>query len=1166
VPRPLDRDVEHDVADGDQLLPIHAHIVDERGVRWKNRAAMAERYPCPACGRENAADQRFCTNCGTELLRRCPTCSHTNPPGSRFCGNCGTTLPETPRRVAAPPAPPVAPASARGEERRLATVLFADIIGFTNLTRELADPEEAREVADRAHTHLAEIVAAYGGTVDKVIGDAIMAVFGPPVAHDDDPERAVRAALDMQEAAAADELAGLRLRVGIDTGEVMYAPVGPGSKREFTVIGDAVNTAARLQSSAPEGGVLVGRETRTATRGSIVFHEAGPVGVKAGEQPVAAWIAHGVRDAREERLAVPLVGREYELNLLATVWERVEREGRTQLVTLLGQPGIGKTRLAAEAAERARGRGARVLTGRSLPYGDTGGYGAFAQQIRQQAEIYASDPAPRAREKLERAVAALIPSASGDVARELAVLLGLADEEGGDRQALFFAARRFVEALAADGPTVLVFEDIHWADESLLDLLEHLASRLRGASVLLLTLTRLELLETRPTWGGGLSSYTALPLEPLSARESRELAARLLVEAGEAQVTQVAERLGATGEGNPLFIEELAASLVERATDTAGQLPTTVKGIIAARLDALPNDERSVLFDASVVGKVFWRGAVESLRPGDEALSRSLAALEDRDLIRREPSSRLEGDEEFTFKHMLIREVAYATLPRSVRRERHAVVAQFMEDAAGERATEAAAMLAHHWREAGERERAAHYLVAAAEQAARAWAKSEAASLYDEAIELIGDDHVGRRRELRLARALALNQAGDFGAAVPALDELLLELEGRRRFEALRARFHATFWGLADAEGARRFADHERVLAEELGDEELVALAFTDQAGATAMGGEVEVAVRLGRQGLAIWPRGRRPVELGEALEWQSLEHYWLGRYEEALPPGRRAYEVSVDAHSVIGVINGSADIGLALTGLGRHEEALTAFERGAAHGKELELQPRFTSRLTNMWAGTLRELYALDDARRLNEEAIEAGKRISFPGAIVSGQIDLLMIDLLLGDVGAAERALPALAEGVKETRGWHQWLWTGRLVHARAEIELAAGRHDSAVERAREALATAERYRRAKYVAASRRTLATALLAAGRPADAADEAARALAAAERLHHPPSMWQAAATLARARAVAGDDDGAEESSRVVRATIERFAAHLSEERRDRFLRTPQLEMILEVAH
>jgi class 3 adenylate cyclase len=1123
---------------------------------------VGEQFTCPACGQANAADQRFCTNCGTELLRRCPMCSHTNPPGSRFCGNCGSALAEAPAAPAAAPEERV-PA----EERRLATILFADIIGFTNLTRELADPEEAREIADGVHSQLGEIVERYGGTVDKVIGDAVMAVFGPPVAHDDDAERAVRAALEMQRAGADGELAGLGLRVGIDTGEVMYAPVGPGSKREFTVIGDAVNTAARLQSAAPKGGVLVGRETRAGIRGSIEFEEVAPVHGKPGEGPVEAVLARRVLDTPADRRRVPLVGREYELGLLTSVWERVEREGRVHLVTLLGQPGLGKSRLAAELAAHARAGGARVLTGRSLPYGATSGYGGFAQQIRQLAEIYASDAAPVAREKLDRAVGAILPAEAeaADLAGHLAVLMGLTDEEGGDKQALFFAVRRFVEALAADRPTVLLFEDIHWADPTLLDLLEHLATRLRGAPVLLLTLARPELLETRPTWGGGLPSYTALPLEPLSTRESRELAVRLLVEAGETNAGEVAERLGETGEGNPLFIEELAASLVERATDAADALPTTVRGIIAARLDALPHAERSVLLDASVAGKVFWRGALESLRPGDSQVARALESLEDRDLVRREPQSRLEGDEEFVFKHMLIREVAYGTLPRSVRRERHAAVARFIEEAAGERASESATTLAHHWREAGDRDRAAGFLVTAAEQAGRAWAKAEAAQLYDEALALIGEDQVGLRRELRLAKALALNAAGNFQAAIPELDALLLEVEGRKRFEALRGRFHATFWALADAEASRRLAEQERVLAEELGDEELLALALADQAASTAMQGDVEAGLVFERDALRRWPEGRRRAELAQALEWHSLHHYWLGRYEEGLTPARRAYETGVEVHSVVGVVNGSADLGLALTGLGRHEEALAAFERGVAHGKELELQPRFTSRLTNMWAGALRELYDLDAARRLNEEAVASGESVSFPGAIVSGKIDLLLIDLLQGDVGAAEASVPALAEAVKGTRGWHQWLWAGRLAHARAEIELAAGRHDEAVERAREALSTAERYSRAKYVAASRRTLAAALLAAGTPEAAAGEAGRALAAAERLKHPPSIWQASAILARAQAAAGDDDGAERAAARARETIDRFAADLSDERRERFLRAPQLEEILALA-
>nr|MBA3566975.1 hypothetical protein [Actinomycetota bacterium] len=315
-----------------------------------------------------------------------------------------------------------------------------------------------------------------------------------------------------------------------------------------------------------------------------------------------------------------------------------------------------------------------------------------------------------------------------------------------------FSARVFLEAVAAREPMLLLFEDIHWADESLLDLLETLAARVRDVPLLLLALARPELLSERPGWGGGLPAFTALPLERLSDDAAHQLAEGLLERAGsrKAQVEAVAR----TAEGNPLFIEELAASLAERTTDDADELPTSVRGIITARLDALPPDERAVMLDAAVVGRVFWKGALGRMRPRDD-LTALLGSLEQRDFVRREAVSRIQGDQQFAFKHGLIREIAYQILPRAGRRERHATVAAFLEETTGG-VGQSLEALAHHWREAGEAEQAVSYLVAAADQAGRGWAKEHALQLYTEALELIPEDDGGRRRPIKLRQAVTI--------------------------------------------------------------------------------------------------------------------------------------------------------------------------------------------------------------------------------------------------------------------------------------------------------------------------------------------------------------------------------------------------------------------------
>jgi predicted ATPase len=449
---------------------------------------------------------------------------------------------------------------------------------------------------------------------------------------------------------------------------------------------------------------------------------------------------------------VPMVGRKRQLEVLTGIWERVASERRPHFVTVFGPAGIGKSRLSLEFTEYVGSQDVRVLRGRSMPYGSSSPYGAFAQHVKQIARAYDSDELPEARAKLEVAVAEIVgDEAAAEHAAHLALLIGLGENgDVADRETLFFSARILVESLAAAGPTLLLFEDIHWADESLLDLLETLATRVRDVPVLFLALARPELLNERPGWAGGLPAYTALPLDPLAGDDAHELAKLLLArfKALEGPAETVAE----TAEGNPLFIEELAASLAEKSTAEAQELPTSIRAIIAARLDALPPAERSVLVDAAVVGRVFWRGALLRISPR-EGLSTLLGSLEERDLIRREAVSRIRGDQQFAFKHALIREVAYQRLPRAARRDRHAAVAAFLEETTGQMGQSAEA-LAYHWREAGESEKAVTHLVAAADQAGRGWAKEHALSLYTQALRLVpeGDDQL--RRSIRLRQAV----------------------------------------------------------------------------------------------------------------------------------------------------------------------------------------------------------------------------------------------------------------------------------------------------------------------------------------------------------------------------------------------------------------------------
>jgi class 3 adenylate cyclase len=712
---------------------------------------------CPACGADTDAGARFCPSCGQALVEPCPSCGAETRTGAQFCAACGHRLDR---------------AGATEEERKLVTVLFADLTGSTALGERL-DPERLRALLSDYFAAMSSVIESWGGVVEKFIGDAVMSVFGIPTSHEDDPERALRAALEMQarlaeQDAAISERHGVHLamRIGVNSGEVI---AGRGDD-QFMVTGDAVNVAARLQQTAEPGEVVAGERTYLTTRGAFVFEPLEDKALKGKLLPVPAWRVIGTADLARPRgipgMSTRLVGRERELALLETLYRRSVEEVHPALVTILGQAGIGKTRLTEEFLARAASGPdpPAVYRGRCLPYGEGITYWALREILWGAAGILLGDTGDVAAVKLEKLVTAVFDEAGVEAAEPDRVLFALATTAGialpenpldqmspeSIGEELGLAWPRFLSAVAARCPMLVVIDDLHRAEPPLLDMIEHLVSRSNGPAFLVAT-ARPELAEVRPGWSArpGMSQIS---LEPLPDSQTEQLLEELLPQVG----IVLRQRILTAAEGNPLFAEEIVAhlvdegvltrtpdGLVEVAPDAPLTIPDSVRALLAARVDALPASEKRTLQDASVIGRVFWATTLESMRA--DQVRPALRALEVKALVVTRPTSSLPGQTELAFRHGLVREVAYESIPKARRAAAHAAVGRWIEELAGNRREEYVELIAYHYASA-----------ARPEDSELAWPSDTA-----------------RRDEIRTKAIAALIEAGHAATIRFAIDQAL---------------------------------------------------------------------------------------------------------------------------------------------------------------------------------------------------------------------------------------------------------------------------------------------------------------------------------------------------------------------------------------------------------
>jgi predicted ATPase/class 3 adenylate cyclase len=989
---------------------------------------------CESCGAENRDGAKFCNECGVTLALSCPACGAPNEADAKFCDECGAPL----TGAAPTPAPPAASAvETPMAERRLVSVLFADLVGFTSLS-ESRDAEEVRELLSRYFDTCRRLIELYGGTVEKFIGDAVMAVWGTPVATEDDAERAVRTALDLVAAVSAlgDEVGapGLRARAGVMTGEAAVTLAAAG---EGMVAGDLVNTASRVQSAAEPGSVLVGEGTRRASEGTVVYEPAGSFELKGKEGETPLWralrIVSGLGGSlKSEGLEAPFVGRDRELRQIKDLFHVCAEEGRAQLVSVTGIAGIGKSRLAWEFYKYFDGIAQTIYwhRGRCLAYGEGVTYWALADMVRMRCRIAEDDPQEEALAKLNAALDEHILDAEERrfVEPRLAQLLALGEGASQDRQDLFAAWRLFFERLADAYPTVLAFEDMQWADSSLLDFVEYLLEWSRDKPLFVVTLARPELLEKRPTWGAGHRNFTSMYLEPLSEQAMQELLVGLVP----GLPAQLRQQILARAEGVPLYAVETVRMLLDRGLlveegsvyKVVGEIetlevPETLHALIAARLDGLSPEERRLLGDAAVLGKTFAPQALAALSGLErEQLDAVLGGLVRREVLGLQSDPRSPEQGQYSFLQDLLRHVAYETLPKRERREKHLAAAEHLTATLGEE--EVAEVVASHLLDAYRldpdgpdsealRRQAHESLLRAGERAASLGAAGEARRYFKEAAALSSE---------AAAEAGALIRAGDMGVVSAAYEDAAAVFE----------RAMGLYEELGDTHASARASSWLAVCDAQLGREEQ-AIERMERAYTVIAGDEpdADLALLLNRLVQAQWFVGNvdraaelseRALDVAEAIDDpENLARAWVGR--AFLLQGRRPkearglFQLALDVSSTNDIhrLATTCRVNLADHAFGRdrYGEALLHLEQG------LELARRVGVRGSE-WFSLSELTYALTMLGRWDDASARLAE---IPEEQVGRQVDLLsplsgMLEAYLhrGELASARQLLSRFDE----------------------------------------------------------------------------------------------------------------------------------------------------------
>jgi class 3 adenylate cyclase/tetratricopeptide (TPR) repeat protein len=977
---------------------------------------------CSSCGTENEAGRKFCGECGSPLARICASCGFANSPAVKFCGECGAALEgQTTPSVPAPAPEPTA-------ERRLVSILFADLVGFTSLS-ESRDSEEVRELQTRYFDSCRRLITLYGGTIEKFIGDAVMAVWGTPTATEDDAERAVRAALDLVAAVSAlgDEVGiELRARAAVMTGE---AAVTIGAEGQGMVSGDLVNTASRVQSLADPGQVVVGESTRRSTEPTVVYESAGAHELKGKDGLVPLWralrIVSGARGSlKSEGLEAPFVGRDRELRLIKDLFHDSGDECRPHLISVVGIAGIGKSRLSWEVFKYFDGLPQITYyhRGRCLSYGEGVTYWALADMVRMRARIAEEEQPSSALSKLRDSVAEFVTDEEERrfVEPRLAHLLGLEEAAGYERDDLFAAWRLFFERLADVNPVYMVFEDMQWADDSLLDFIDYLLEWSRSSPICVITLARPDLLERRPNWGAGRRNFTSLYLDPLSPTAMEQLLAGLVPGLPQEPRTQILER----AEGIPLYAVETVRMLLDRgALVQEGsvyrptgpiatlEVPETLQALIAARLDGLPQEERRLLQDASVLGKTFTKRALAALTSlGEADLDPLLASLVRKEVLGVQADPRSPEHGQYGFLQDLVRHVAYETLSKRERRSRHLAAAAHLQSAFPEE-EEVVEVVASHYLDAYRaapdaddaeeiKAKAREMLTRAGDRAASLAAAREAQRYFEHAAELADDV---------LARAALHDQAGRMAWRRGRAEEARGLMErAQAAFEAAglshpAARVSAKLAEIDFREGhppeaVARLEKAFQALSTDEPDED-VAIVAGQLARFLVLNGQHEAAAPYFELALELAEALDLAEVFAEALTSKSLLLMRRNRLEESriVLEGSLAHALAHDLPAAS--LRAFNNLSVVLESRDRYAEALELTDRALQHARRVGDRPWEGQ----MLAGPISGLILLG---RWGEAASRVDEAESFPGA-AQLVIHLVAIDCWRGDLASARERL---------------------------------------------------------------------------------------------------------------------------------------------------------------